>query len=261
MPEGHKTHYLARQHQRWLADYPLKVTSPQGRFGSDARRISGRIVDSVMAVGKHLFYGFDGGLILHIHLGRYGKFRQHPVPPPPPVGQVRARLIGRDVALDLTGPTTCRVINDDIRRKVMQRLGPDPLAGGRAADVWEKISASRKPIAALLLDQSVIAGVGNIFRAEVLFETEVDPRTPGNELSKHDFERIWKSLSKMMRRGLRYGRIISVSAKEAGKPLGKLEGKERFRVYGKQQCPRCDDQISTIDIGSRRLYLCASCQQ
>lgn len=260
MPEGHKTHFLARQHDRSFAGEALKISSPQGRFRGDARRISGSVLDSVEAAGKHLFYHFDGGRILHIHLGRYGKFRCHPSPPPPPVGQVRMRVVGVAAALDLTGPTTCRVIEVDQRREVVSRLGPDPLAGGRPRAAWDRISASRRPIGALLLDQSVIAGVGNIFRAEALFETEMDPRRAGCDLSQESFNRIWRSLAKMMKTGLRYGRIISVTAAEAGRPLTKVEGRDRFRVYGKEQCPRCLGPIRTIDLASRKLYLCEHCQ-
>jgi endonuclease-8 len=260
MPEGHKTHFLARQHEELFRGQPLRVTSPQGRFRSDARRVSGRTLDSVRALGKHLFYEFDGNAIIHVHLGRYGKFRQHTSPPPKPVGLVRMRMVGPDWALDLNGPTTCRVIDSETRQAVVERLGPDPLSGGKKKQVWLNLSSSKKPVGALLLDQSLVAGVGNIFRAEVLFETGLDPNVPGNELSKASFDLLWSSLTKMMKRGLKFGRIISVTAKEAGKPLSELNGNDRFRIYGKQECPRCGSQIETIQLASRRLYVCPSCQ-
>lgn len=260
MPEGHKTHHLAQQHRGFLCDQPLRVTSPQGRFRSDARKVSGQVLADVRAAGKHLFYEFDSGSIIHVHLGRYGKFRQHDAPPPRPVGQVRMRMVNGSHALDLTGPTTCRVIDPQQQREVIAKLGPDPLAGGRPAEVWKRIAASPKPIGALLLDQSVIAGVGNIFRAEALFEVGIDPHTPGNELPKHSFDRLWKSLRKMMNTGLKYGRIISVTAREAGKPLSQVEGKDRFRIYGKTDCPRCGGPIYTPEIAARKHYVCFQCQ-
>ena len=95
MPEGHKTHYLAREHTAWFAGQSVRVLSPQGRFQSDARKVSGKVFDRCEAVGKHLFYCFDGGRIVHVHLGRYGKYRDLESPPPRPVGAVRMRLIGR----------------------------------------------------------------------------------------------------------------------------------------------------------------------
>ena len=266
MPEGHKTHFIARQQTKVFAGEKLQVTSPQGRFSTDARKVSGKVLDQVEAVGKHLFYVFDGGRIVNVHLGRYGKFRELPSPPPAPIGQVRMRIKGNDQTIDLTGPTTCRVIDPEMREQIESKLGPDPLgASGSAAtkkkQVWDAISKSNKPLGGLLLDQAIVAGVGNIFRAEILFETELNPEIPGNQLSKESFDLMWKSLTKMMKVGLKYGKIVSVSAKEAGMPLSKVEGKDRFRVYGKQRCPRCNAKIETIEVAARKLYICKRCQK
>lgn len=260
MPEGHKTHWIARQQTDLLGGQTLKVTSPQGRFRGDARKVSGRMLDRVTAAGKHLFYEFDGGRLIHVHLGRYGKYRIHDTPPPAPVGKVRVRMVGQSIAIDLNGPTTCRVIDQETRNAVVSKLGPDPLAGGRRDKVWELIKESGKPIAALLLDQSVIAGVGNIFRAELLYEIGLAPQTPGKQLSKSQFDELWKSLVRMMKVGLKHGRIITVTAKEAGKPLSKLGNRERFRVYGKDVCAKCDRPVETTEIAARKLYWCPRCQ-
>lgn len=260
MPEGHKTHFWAREHAEMFAGQRVEVKSPQGRFSADAKRIDGKRLSRVEAVGKQLFYHFSRDSILQIHMGRYGSFKIHPTPPPEPVGSIRMRMIGKERTLDLSGPTTCRVIDADTKKTVADKIGPDPLAGGKGADVWQSVSKSNKPIGAILLDQHVVAGVGNIFRAELLFELQLNPLTPGNELSRKDFDRLWKSLCKMMCTGLKYGKIITVSAKEAGKPLAKLNNKERFRIYGHQTCPRCNTGIEKIKVASRDLYVCASCQ-
>ncbi|TWU06114.1 Fpg/Nei family DNA glycosylase [Stieleria varia] len=260
MPEGHKTHWIARRHDQMLRDQVIRVTSPQGRFRSDARNVSGKTLTGVHAAGKHLFYEFEGQRIVHIHLGRYGKYREHKVPPPPPVGQVRLRMIGTQACIDLNGPTTCRVITLETRDEIVSKLGPDPLAGGRKSVAWDSISVSKKPIGALLLDQSVIAGVGNIFRAELLYEIGMDPNKPGNALTKPDFDHMWKVLTRMMKTGLKYGKIITVTASEAGKPISQLADSERFRVYRQPNCPGCDFAIETTDLASRKLYWCPHCQ-
>ena len=260
MPEGHKTHRIAIDHTDWIGGQTVRVTSPQGRFRSGARKVSRQTLDHVEAVGKHLFYHFDDRQIVHVHLGRYGSFRREPSPPPQPVGQIRMRVVAPEMTLDLRGPTQCRVIDADDRSAVLDRLGPDPLAGGKRSDVWAEIRDSGKPIAGLLLDQSVIAGVGNIFRAEMLFEAEIDPRVTGRGLGKERFDKLWRIIGKQMRTGLRYGKIVTVTAKEAGRPLSKVEGKDRFRIYGQTHCPRCNHPITTEDIASRKMYWCPNCQ-
>jgi endonuclease-8 len=260
MPEGHKTHYLANQHLDWFAGQTLKVSSPQGRFNAEARKVNGRVLESAWAVGKHLFYEFEGGRIVHVHLGRYGSFVIQGSPPAAPKGQVRMRWIGDSQTLDLRGPSTCRVIDRETVDEVCAKLGPDPLVGGKKADVFEKIVRSGKPIGGLLLEQSIVAGIGNIFRAEILFEIGMDPNTPGKELSKGQFDDLWKCTLKMMKLSLKHGRIISLTAKEAGKPLAKLTESERFRVYGKEDCPECGGKVAADKVASRKLYWCPTCQ-
>ncbi|EMI55237.1 formamidopyrimidine-DNA glycolase [Rhodopirellula sallentina SM41] len=217
-------------------------------------------MESVDAAGKHLFYVFEGERIVHVHLGRYGSFVSEPSPPSPAKGQVRMRIVGPEVTLDLRGPTQCRVIDEETRVSIVDKLGPDPLAGGKRADFLANISKSNKPIGGLLLDQSVIAGIGNILRAEILFETAIDPNRAGKDLTPDEFSRLWRSLSKMMKVSLKHGRIISVTAREAGKPLTKLADKERFRIYGKSECPRCGGAITQTPVASRKLYACPQCQ-
>ena len=239
----------------------IRVTSPQGRFRSDARRVNRRVLDRVEAVGKHLFYHFDGDRIVHVHLGRYGSYTELPSPPPPPVGQVRMRMRSDHQTIDLRGPTACRVITPEDREAITARLGPDPLAGGSKTVVRDLFQSRDKPVAALLLDQTLIAGVGNIFRAEVLFEIGMNPLTPGRQLTDEAFERLWRSNLAMMRKGLKYGKILGVTAKEAGRPLAQVEGKDRFRIYGKSHCPSCNGTVETPDIAARRLYYCPRCQR
>lgn len=106
----------------------------------------------------------------------------------------------------------------------------------------------------------MVAGVGNIFRAEVLFETELDPRIPGKSLSEESFDLFWKLLTRLMRVGLRHGRIIAVTAREAGLPLAKVPDNRRFRVHGRTECPLCGQTISSIEVAGRWLYVCESCQ-
>ena len=100
---------------------------------------------------------------------------------PLPVGQVRMRMVGAEFGTDLRGPTVCEVIDEPEVADVVAKLGPDPLR--RDADgslAWTRIAKSRRPIGALLMDQTVIAGIGNVYRNELLFRHRIDPYRPGH---------------------------------------------------------------------------------
>ncbi len=180
MPEGHTLHRLARLHQRKFGRAPVIVSSPQGRFADGAAAVSGRVLKKASAWGKHLFHHYEGGRVVHVHLGLYGTFSEVALPMPLPVGQVRMRMVGTEFGTDLRGPTVCEVIDEAEVDDVIARLGPDPLR--RDADgslAWARITKSRRPIGALLMDQTVIAGVGNVYRSELLFRHRIDPYRPG----------------------------------------------------------------------------------
>jgi endonuclease-8 len=261
MPEGHTIHRLACDQQRDFAGQPLRVTSPQGRFRSGAARLNGRMLESIDAYGKHLFYRWDGGRILHVHLGLYGRYRYHPVPPPPPRGQVRVRAIAAEMAWDLNGPNCCEILNTAGKEQILNRLGPDPLR--RDADperVWRRITRSRTAIGKLLLDQSVIAGTGNIYRADALFAIGVHPERAGRSVSREEFDDLWSTLTRMMRTGLRYNRIINVDPKRFGKPPSRLSRDERLLVYKRDYCLDCHGEIESWDCGARRIFACPQCQ-
>ena len=119
------------------------VTSPQGRFADAAEAVSGRVLRKADAYGKHLFHHYEGGAVVHVHLGLYGKFTERPVPMPDPVGQVRMRMVGAEYGTDLRGPTACEVIHQAEVDDIVARLGPDPLrraAGPFAAPGRESAS-------------------------------------------------------------------------------------------------------------------------
>ena len=107
MPEGHTIHRLARDHRPLLVDRPVAASSPQGRFATGAEMLTGRVVEAVEPYGKHLFYVFEGDVLLHVHLGLYGSWVSGKQPPPEPRGALRLRLTTEDHWLDLRGPTGC----------------------------------------------------------------------------------------------------------------------------------------------------------
>jgi endonuclease-8 len=262
MPEGHMIHRVAREHRRKLCHQPLEVTSPQGRFHDSATRLNGQQIREIEAHGKHLFYDWEHGEILHIHLGLYGKFRPHRAPAPAPVGAVRLRVMGPSHGFDLNGPNACELISASQQHALRSRLGADPLRKDADVDrAWQRIANSRVAIGSLLLDQSVIAGVGNVYRAEVLHVIGMHPERPGNQVSQEEFMSLWRTLSKLMKIGVKYNRIITAQPKDVGKSLGRMNRSERLQCYKRATCARCGNAIQQWQLKARTMYACPNCQQ
>ena len=160
------------------------------------------------AYGKHLFHHYVGGPIVHVHLGLYGSFSESDVPMPLPVGEVRMRMVGADFGTDLRGPTACEVLDEAQVDAVIARLGPDPLhRDADPARAWKRITKSQRPIGGLLMDQAVIAGVGNVYRNELLFRHGIDPYRPGRTIDAIEFDSAWADLVELMRVGYSRGKI------------------------------------------------------
>lgn len=269
MPEGHILHRLARLHQRRYVGAPVRVSSPQGRFESGAATVDGQLLTRAGAWGKHLFHHYAGGGVVHVHLGIYGYFTEFELPgdggtgAPEPVGQVRMRMVGAEYGTDLRGPATCEVIDEAQVADVLGRLGPDPLrSDADPALAFKRISKSRKTIAALLMDQSVLAGVGNIYRSEVLFRHRIDPYRPGTEVAEADFAAIWTDLVALMKVGLRRGNIVVVRAEDDHGEPAYAPGKPRTYVYRRagDACRLCGTTVRTAELVGRNVFWCPACQ-
>jgi endonuclease VIII len=264
MPEGHTLHRLARLHQRRFGRAPVIVSSPQGRFEDGAMAVSGRVLKRASAWGKHLFHHYEGGRVVHVHLGLYGSFTEVGVPMPLPVGQVRMRMIGAEFGTDLRGPTVCEVIEEPDVDDVVARLGPDPLRRDADGEVaWKRIAKSRRPIGALLMDQTVIAGVGNVYRNELLFRHRIDPYRPGVDIDADEFAAMWADLVELMKVGLRRGKIVVVEREHDHGLPSYRQGRPRTYVYRRagEPCRVCGTTVLTAVLEGRNLFWCPNCQR
>ena len=302
MPEGNEIHRWAERHEAAFGGKPVRVDGPQGRF-TDVDVIDGRKLERVMAVGKHLGYDFGKDRILHVHLGLQGDFTEGSGPLPEVRGALRLRMWNAAAVklpvvpgesrrhawyadddgsndfdpklvawVELRGPMDCSIYTNAKWDKLRERLGPDPLGvDGKGGDdptkAFAKILKSKKPIGALLMDQSVIAGIGNIYRAELLYRARLSPFTPGNVVSEQTLKTIWKDALPLMRAGMVDRRIVTTEPKDRPSSNGKNSKKrpdktEAHYVYRRngQPCFACGTTVKKQDMAGRNLFWCPVCQ-
>ena len=229
--------------------------------------VNGRVLLRTEAHGKHLFHSYGPNLVVHVHLGLYGTFTDGPVPAEVPRGQVRMRLVGATHFTDLRGPTACELLTDGEVKEIKARLGQDPLR--RDADpnkAWERLSRSRTSVAAQLMDQKLVSGVGNVYRAELLFRHGIDPMTAGRSLPREQWDAMWADLATLMRDGVRKGRIDTVRPEHDPKVTGRAPRVDRhggevyvYRRAG-QPCLVCGTLVQRAELVGRNLYWCPTCQ-
>ena len=267
MPEGHTIHRLAARHRRLFAGDAVTVSSPQGRFATGAALLTDRTFTDTEAYGKHLLHHFDAGLALHVHLGLYGRFADGVPPAPDPIGQVRMRMVSRRHWLDLRGPTACEVLDPAQVAALRSRLGADPLRDDADPTAAHAAAVrSRRPIFALLLDQSIVAGCGLIYANEVLFRAGLAPTTPGREISERCWTELWEDLRALMKEGVARGRIDTVHTAHTPEAMGRAPRMDRHGgevyVYRRpgQPCLICGTPVARGSMAGRNLYWCPVCQ-
>lgn len=213
-----------------------------------------------------------------------------PWSPPEPRGAVRVRLRGEHAVADLTAPTRCEVVTPAEARAVVDRLGPDPIrwgdavAAGVAPDPHDDperfvaaVRRSRTAVGTQLMDQGVVAGVGNIYRAEVLFRARLDPFAPGRTVPAEVLRALWDDLVVLMRDGVRAGAIVTTRPEDrfpggttgrhrvrqnTDETPGAVPPDEAFYVYHREglPCRVCGTPVLTREVAGRHLYWCPVCQ-
>lgn len=241
----------------------MRATSPQGRFAEGAALLDGTALEGSDAHGKHLLIRFAEERAVHVHLGLYGSFRLGPAPAPPPRGAVRLRLEGEREYADLRGPTVCSLLAPGGWAAIRARLGPDPLrADADPQRAWARIRRSRSSLAALLMDQAVVAGVGNVYRAEVLYRARIAPHRPGRGVADPEWAALWADLLVLMRAGVRAGRIVTTRPEHRARRTGRVRAEDAFYVYRRAglPCRVCGTTVLRETLLARNLYWCPACQ-
>lgn len=186
--------------------------------------------------------------------------------PPEPVGQVRVRLLTDTVSADLRGPTACEVLDPAQVDAVMNRLGPDPqLDDTPAAEQRFLDTVHKKPtrIGLLLMDQSVVSGIGNVYRAELLFRARINPHAPGKSLSEESLRALWRDWAHLLAIGVNTGQMMTMDDLTGDDyRLAMKNRADRHWVYKREglPCRICGTHITLEEMGARKLYYCPSCQ-
>jgi endonuclease-8 len=200
--------------------------------------------------------------IVHVHMGLYGDFVEGEQPMPEARGALRMRIWDKTQWLELRGPTDCAIWSEAKWAELLARLGPDPLNRDSPAKFVERVAKRRTPIGALLMDQSIVSGLGNIFRAELLFRARVSPFRPGQDVTAAELGRIWKDALKLLPQAMVDRRIVTTEAKDRPHTRGAALSEEAHYVYRRQgqPCFLCGTEVEMKVFVGRNLFWCPVCQ-
>jgi endonuclease-8 len=182
--------------------------------------------------------------------------------PPEPIGAVRVRLLTDNAVADLRGPTKCEVQTPEQVDATIARLGPDPLIDDPALGEARFVAVASKkstPIALLLMDQSVISGIGNVYRAELLFRARLSPFTPGRKVPEETLRALWRDWTYLLNLGVTIGQMLTMDDLEPEDYRKALAHRDdRHWVYHRtgEPCRVCGTHILMEELGGRRLYWC-----
>lgn len=186
--------------------------------------------------------------------------------PPPIVGQVRLRLLTDITAADLRGPTACVLQTPEEMLASVAKLGPDPLVGDPAQNEERFVRAVRKKqtvIALLLMDQAVVSGIGNVYRAEMLFRQRLNPHTPGRDVPEDVVRALWHDWVNLLAIGVETGQMMTMDDLSPDQYRAAMASRDdRHWVYHRAglPCRVCGTEIALEEIGARKLYWCPRCQ-
>jgi formamidopyrimidine-DNA glycosylase len=236
-----------------------RLTRPFDLF-EVAEELEGDRVDAVERHGKYLVLRFAGGLALVVHLRMTGSFGFDPTHHERAVLELDdgARVVYRDVR---RFGTWLVVTQDELEPYLATKNGPEPLDSGFTT-TWlaAQLTRRRAALKAVLLDQRIVAGLGNIYADEALWRARLSPLRPASSLERSEVERLVRAIRATLRTAIaRRGSTLRDYATPDGS-AGVMQ--EEFRVYGRggEPCPRCGTPIAKARVGGRGTWFCPHCQ-
>lgn len=186
--------------------------------------------------------------------------------PPPIVGQVRLRLLTDSTCADLRGPTACQLQTTDEMLATVAALGPDPLVDDLVEGEERFVAAVRRkptPIGQLLMDQKVVSGIGNVYRAEMLFRANLNPHTPGRDVPEETLRLLWQDWVRLLAIGVETGQMMTMDDLDPEAYRRAMANRDdRHWVYHRAglPCRVCGTEIVLEEMAARKLYWCPRCQ-
>ena len=184
--------------------------------------------------------------------------------PPEPIGQVRVRILTVDAVADLRGPTVCEVLGPARVSDIRGELGPDPLVDRKGEDRFlARIKRTGVPIGRALMNQKIVAGIGNVYRAEMLFRARLSPYLVANTLPDETLRALWDDWVGLLAIGVKTGQMLTMDGLTPTQRRAALANREdRHWVYRRagQPCRVCGTDIVMDIMEARKLYFCPICQ-
>jgi endonuclease-8 len=271
MPEGPETKRQADEIHRALAgEVARSVWFAFPELGAAPERLEGRRIDQVRPRGKALLIGFEGGLFVYTHNQLYGRwFVRKSGQPPKTRRSLRLRIATDRATAFLYSASTIELLDGAQLgdHPFLGRLGPDVLAPETTVEELRSrlrdARFRRRGLAALLLDQRFLAGLGNYLRSEILFHASVKPTDRPVDLESGQLRKLADSIATLAERAYT-GRGVTNDPRvvRRAKRAGRRRRDYRHYVFARagQPCPRCGATIEKTELAGRRLYWCRGCQ-
>lgn len=243
MPEGDSLRRLANQIEKMFSGSEVQVVTNDPRL----QELSGQELIESDATGKNLFLKFPN-TYLHIHLGLFGKASITRLSRKPAVTSPKTfQMFNEKYAATITSPMRVEAITGEEKAERVSKLGPDPLSrnpsGEEGQQFISNFQKSGKAVADALLDQSLVAGVGNIIRAEVLYNLQLNPFQKSKEIDEETLEKLWEEVDKALKEAVENKRITMSIYSRRGK-----------------KCPSCGNKVVKEKFRGRYLHYCPVCQ-
>jgi endonuclease-8 len=258
VPEGDSVHGHARRiREKLLGRRLTRLAGTEPAVRRRANDLRGAEITLVEAVGKHLIIEFEGGWALHVHLGMSGRWRFGPPSGTKGDGPARVVLETTGWSARCDGAPTVELDRTPLIRQSVARLGPDLI--DRDVDLAEiltrlRSTAQTRSLSAALLDQTIAAGIGNVYRNDVLFEAGLHPDRQVGTVDDETMRWVFERAAKQLRANV--GRHRTTTG-------GRRPGTETY-VYGRagRACRRCGGRIEYSSSGdpARDTYWCPTCQ-